>query len=91
MNARLSDPITSHIAGAEHEANGTAGSNREACLAIVLFYPGLTAVEIAFRAGVDRHEVSRRLPELERDLKVKKGPRRRCSINGSLMVTWEIA
>lgn len=91
MNSRNSDPITSHIAGISHEMKGTAGSNREACLAIVLFYPGLTAPEIAVKAGIDRHEASRRLPELRRKGQVKNGPERLCSQLGSLMMTWEKA
>jgi hypothetical protein len=53
-------------------------TNREKVLALVREYPGFTSSQFAATveahdAGLDRHEVARRLPELEERGFVRKG------------------
>lgn len=91
--ARKSDPVTSHQAARRVRESGRASSNRDrihACLA--LHGDAVTAIELLGRMGeddpIDRHEISRRLPELEREGRVKRGPRRLCRVRGTSMTTW---
>ena len=44
--------------------------------------------EIAEAAGVDRHMVARRLPDLERDGIVSRGDVRVCTASGRPAITW---
>jgi CRP-like cAMP-binding protein len=87
MLYRATDPVTSRIA-AEKVTRGTAQSNRAILLAAVEANPGRTAVELAHLTGVDRHEASRRLPDLRRAGLVRNGPERACSVSGNFMGTW---
>ena len=86
--AATADPVTSDIAAERVEASGVAGSHRRACLAAVLAHPGSTSAEIADFAGIERHQAARRLPELWKASLLSKGARRKCSVNGTLQVTW---
>ena len=85
--SRRSDPDTSRGAAEEVEASGVAGAQRLACLRVVQQHPGLTAAEIAEKAGLERHAASRRLPEL-RPKWVKNGEPRTCSVQGTRAMTW---
>jgi hypothetical protein len=90
LGVRLTDPQSSVDAAEAIEASGKAGTQRRACLAVVRETPGLTAPEIAIRAGMDRYAASRRLPELrDQHRLVRNGPLRACSIHGTRMTTWE--
>ena len=71
QNARLLDPETSHDAGLQHERSGHAEAHRIRCEMAVFRNTGMTAKTIAKLAGVERHEASRRLPELRADGKVR--------------------
>ena len=86
--ARNTDPETSHLAAKDAEASGSAGNQRAACLRAVRSEPGLTAAEIASRAGFERHVPSRRLPELREDGTVRNGEERVCRVQGTLCLTW---
>ena len=86
--ARASDPDTSHVAADEVERSGKAQSQRELRLRVVRDWPGLTAGEIASRAGLERHIPSRRLPELREDGVVVSGNPRICTVLKSLSMTW---
>jgi len=70
-NARISDPATSLVAGERHEASGKAETHRIRCEMAVFCNPGMTAKTIAKIADVERHEASRRLPELRDDNTVR--------------------
>jgi len=77
---------TSQQARAAHEP--TAQSHRETILSYVRTFPGHTAAEIAQATRIERHEVSRRLPELEKAGDVTRGSERPCETNGHKMATW---
>ena len=84
---------TSTIAHANHEATGTASGNREVVRLLVVHHPDSTAVELwcvhsRMQDHMNRHEISRRLPELRKAGLVHNGPARKCRVNGSLMLTW---
>lgn len=85
--ARGTDPETSHLAAQNVEKNGTARKQRERVLAALRKHPGCTSAELAVAAGMDRHAVARRLPELEPH-QVYKGSRRTCTARGSQAYTW---
>jgi len=81
-NTRALDPETSQIAGENHETSGRAEAHRVRCEMAVWHWPGMTAKTIAKLADVERHEASRRLPELR-----EAGKIRHCKICG---VGWAI-
>jgi hypothetical protein len=90
--ARRTDPVTSHLAAAEAERNGTIGHQQEIVAALVRKHFGNTSAELAWSddaKGLDRYAIARRLPELERLGLVRKGEPRICSESGRLAVTWE--
>jgi len=86
--SRSTDPATSHEAAREHKESGRAAKSAAEVLDAVKRFPGLTAVELANRAGLDRYEVSRRLADLNRKWLVQRCEERECSINGRKMMTW---
>lgn len=88
---RRTDPQTSRIAASRLVESGALGRQAQAVLEAVQANPGSTAVEIAQRAGIDRYAVSRRLPELQRKGKVRRGPPRDCRVNGRPQSTWRVA
>lgn len=96
--ARATDAASSHAAAARHTASGRRGVNMLRVLALVAAAPGATSVEL-YEAGVaaargtlapalDRHEVSRRLADLEDAGLVRRGAPRACRVRGSVMLTW---
>ena len=87
-HARTQDPVTSHEAAHAMEASGIAAAHRQRCLAAVEATPGLTAAEIAEAVGLDRHEPSRRLPELRDQGLVLNGDLRICRARGRRSLTW---
>jgi len=86
--ARSTDPSTSHQAARAVEASGEAQRQRDACLACVRCFPGLTAAEVSQRLGLERHAASRRLPELRTDNLVANGTPRRCTVLNRWTMTW---
>lgn len=86
--ARHTDPETSHLAAELMDATGTAANNRAKCLAILRWRPGATAAEIATFTGLERHEPSRRLPELRKAGLVRNGEARICVATGNRSLTW---
>lgn len=86
--SRNTDPETSHIAADRHERAGNANSNRQKCISVLIEYPGVTAAELAEHARMERHEASRRLPELRQAGKVFNGQKRLCRVNSTLQLTW---
>jgi hypothetical protein len=88
LPARNSDPCTSHDAAHELVASGAQAQQHEQVAAAVRRHPGLTSRELAFSAGLDRHMVARRLPELESDGLVVHGAPRICSMSRKRCQTW---
>lgn len=86
--SRRTDPPTSRVAGANHEASGKAGTHRQLVADAVTRWPGRTSAELAAACGLDRYEVARRLPEVERAGRIRRGAARRCQTNGNSAVTW---
>lgn len=85
--ARRSDPETSHQAAEALAKSGELGRQQLAVLQAVICWPGSTAVELSRQAQLDRYAVSRRLPELQ-PVHVRRGPPRRCTVNGRPQSTW---
>lgn len=86
--ARATDPTTSRAAAAMMDASGAAADHRAQCLAEVRRQPGQTAAEIAQAIGLERHEPSRRLPELRDASLVYNGLSRVCRVQGHRSMTW---
>jgi hypothetical protein len=85
---RRTDPHTSELAAASHTASGARASQQRAAAAAVARFPGRTSRELSVLAGLDRHELARRLPECEVGRAVFKGGARSCRESGRLAITW---
>jgi len=88
LPARNTDPDTSHEAARDLVESGAQAQQQALVAAAVHKHPGLTSRELAFSAGLDRHMVARRLPELEADGQVVHGTPRECSHSGKRCQTW---
>lgn len=88
--ARDFDAESSHAAAERTTRSGRRDAHARIVLALVTANPGSTSVELhRLAAGrLERHEVSRRLADLERLGRVVRGPSRLCSVKGTLMLTW---
>jgi CRP-like cAMP-binding protein len=85
---RTTDPDTSHEAARLMDTTGAAAAHRARCLQAVRLRPGSTAAEIAKATGLERHEPSRRLPELRTAGLVVNGASRICEVQGNRSMTW---
>ena len=88
VRAARNGEVTSIEAAERHEGSGKAAAHRSQVFAGVLEWPGRTSRELAAQIGMDRHEVARRLPELERMGWVWKGDPRKCEIGGTTAYIW---
>jgi len=87
--AATTDPISSHLAAAELTNSGRRASQKAAIASWMCGQSrALTSMEIAHAAGLDRHLVARRLPDLERDGLVERGAMRECTVSGRPAITW---
>lgn len=88
--ARRGDPATSHVAVDDLTASGRRLSQADQILAAVRLTPGLTAGELAERVGLRRGTPAaiKRLNDLRLAGLVEKRTSRRCSVDGSLQLTW---
>jgi len=84
----LLDPPTSDEAAERVERSDRAGTHRKLCMEAVLRRPGMTGAEVARETGLERHEASRRLPELRRAGLVRCGDPRICEVRGTKQVSW---
>jgi len=89
--SRSTDPATSRqaassLASAEHGRK--LSGKRMAVWSALHEMPGATAGEIAAKTGMERGEVSKRLPELVSMGWATRGPERECAVRGSQMTTW---
>jgi len=85
INARTTDPVTSHMAGYEVEASGIAHNHRLIALRAVKDHPGLTSHELSGECELDRNQIARRLPEIK---EIEQGSKRLCRIGHNTCVTW---
>lgn len=84
--AANADPATSHEAArqiADH-----ADRQAEIVADAVKATPGLTSAELAWKHGLDRYVVARRLSEAERSGRVCRGASKVCSVTGRRALTW---
>jgi len=85
---RTTDPETSRIAEAQITQDGTRSRACTVALELVRKTPGLTANEYEASIGVSDGRIRKRLNDLLRDGKVRKGPARVSSVSGKLNETW---
>lgn len=84
---RATDPSTSRKAAKRIRPH--AAGQSEKILDALRRRPGATAVEIAAAIPeLDRYQVSRRLPVIERDGAIRRGRPRVCREHGTEMLTW---
>ena len=89
--SRATDPWPSDAAEDGHRKSGKMGRNVGLVVKWVHLHPGCTATELwacPQNHRVNRHEVSRRLSDAMHAGLVRQGEKRRCSVKGTLMVTW---
>lgn len=86
--ARTDDPETSHRAAEAVISSGKRDRQASEVLRLLRIHPGVTSAELAQRTYVGRYVTARRLPELERLGRVKRGAPRACATTGKSAVTW---
>lgn len=84
--SRLNDPETSHEAAEQIRRSGVLAGHQTAILNAVKRWPGLSSLEIAARLQLDRHQVARRLKEIETAQRIRRGEAKH--INGRNHLTW---
>jgi predicted transcriptional regulator len=89
--SRSMDPVGSFQAGARTHKTGVGSRKRLAVYHALRSNQGATSAELARTMDVDRHDVARRLPELERAGWIVRGRRRRCTVCAVECVTWFIS
>jgi DNA-binding MarR family transcriptional regulator len=86
--AHKRDPLTSFAAGERFVRSGQLRGQMLLVLLALRKWPNKTSAELARLAGLDRHAIARRLPNLaERGLTIR-GPERMCSVCHCPCVTW---
>jgi hypothetical protein len=86
--AANSDPLSSHVAGAEITASGQRSCQKAEILDWLRGREPLTSAEIAAAGCFDRHMVARRLPDLAADGLLERCSLRACQQSGRSAVTW---
>lgn len=91
--SRYTDPESSHRAGQQLIESGEHAMQKEAVLALVRAKPDSTSRELARLAEMasvplDRYDIARRLPDLEKDGRVTRSGMRDCRVTGKRAVTW---
>ena len=85
------DPLTSYIAAEKLAKSGKWASQKQEVYRALQWHNGSTSSELGEQMNLDRYTPARRLPELERDGLIEKGPKRMCRVQNSLCVTWWLA
>ena len=88
--SRRGDPISSTVAGEAATADGR-GARHAATILAVLLAAGepLTGAEICERCDLERNQISRRLPDLERFGMISRGAIRRARNTGRPEIEWQ--
>ncbi len=87
-HSHAEDPYTSDLAAEQLVRSGRHKSIKAAVLAALREHNGSTSGELGRYLGRDWLYAARRLPELEAEGLVKKGPPRLCEFKRSKCVTW---
>jgi hypothetical protein len=88
MNARPSDPFTSHLAAAEIEADGTISRMNTVAIAAVRTFPGHCSTELEQNTGLLDGKIRKRLKALVRQGLIFEGEPRRSTVTGKLSITY---
>jgi hypothetical protein len=87
--ARRTDPASSHAAAKEAIDSGAAVNQMRELVTWLRGHGGFfTSLEISRFSNMDRYNVARRLPALERAGFVERGKIRACSITGRPSIEW---
>lgn len=86
--ARRTDPESSHLAAKHMVESGGLGVQQRIAYNLVRHHPGYTSDELARLGQLDRYQLARRLPELERAGYIQRGHIRKSHITGRPAVTW---
>lgn len=86
--ARRTDPAPSHAAARHMIDSGKLTDQQQKAFDLVKRFPGCTSDELAEKGDIDRYQLARRLPELERDGLVWKGDERVSTVGGRMGCTW---
>jgi DNA-binding MarR family transcriptional regulator len=86
--ARRTDPPTSHAAARHMIESGKLTEQQKKTLDLVNKYPNHTSDELATKGSLDRYQLGRRLPELEREGLITRGNERRSTVGGRMGATW---
>jgi len=92
--ARNTDPETSHAAADNITSSGKRASHQRQILDLLRRCDGRTSAELAVLAEregfphLDRHEVARRLSDLDKAGLVRKGASVVCKAHGTRAVSW---
>ncbi len=91
-------PVPGHVITGEIEADSKTEQHRAVLEALVQELPGKTSAEYANRPeckgfGVSKHErkteISRRMPELVKELRVREAKKKKCPIVNRPCKTWQ--
>jgi len=85
---RKTDPRSSKNASDEVIATGKRAAQQHFVLEMVRRHPFSTSLELSRCGNLDRYQVARRLPELERAGMIVRGPIRVCRVGGRNAQTW---
>lgn len=90
--SRKNDPVTSHIAAQDIVSSGVFERQKDIVYDFLIEknMEGInpTSAELAAMGNMDRYTPSRRLPDLEKEGKVKKMSPRTCTVTKKKCVTW---
>ena len=82
------DPLTSFAAGERFQKSGWLRGQMLLVLLALRKWPGKTSAELAELAGLDRHAVARRLPNLADRGLAERGLERECKVYRTPCITW---
>ena len=88
--ARRTDPITSVQAARHMIESGKLTDQQRKALDLVKRFPNCTSDELATKGGLDRYQIARRLPELQRKGLIIRGSERRSTVGGRFGTTWHV-
>ncbi len=89
--SRRTDPISSAEAERRLKISGRWNNQKLMVLRALEKHPGVTSAELSVAMDAkDRYLCSRRLPDLLKEGKVRKGPIRTCAVCGVGCVTWTV-
>lgn len=94
VRSRRTDPATSSLAAAANVDSGRHANQCDEVLAALRLIDGATSAEVGTRlpyGDKSRQIAGRRLPDLEKEGRVRRGDPRECDVNKTKAVTWWVA